>query len=134
MLLRVLDEVEFWKRQETEHTDVIRTFAPDLEAEFVEMLKQWKQAFADSEALAIRYIETLVRSGDHIPLAVSQVISSLVEHSLQQSQHFIDLLVRMETESQALKNPFFGVVLEHIRRESEYFIGVAQVVLYTNHA
>lgn len=34
-LLRVLDEVEFWKRQETEHTVVIREIAPDLEARYV---------------------------------------------------------------------------------------------------
>jgi hypothetical protein len=37
----------------------------------------------------------------------------------------------MKTESAAVsKNPTAKVVLNHIIRESEYFVGVAQVLLY----
>ena len=43
MPLRVLDEAEFWKRQESEHTVVIREAFDDLEASCVEALKKWEK-------------------------------------------------------------------------------------------
>ena len=54
--LRVLDEIEFWKRQETEHTIVIRQVATNLERDFVEKLKNWELAFSKTEGVAVRYI------------------------------------------------------------------------------
>lgn len=41
MPLRVLDEAEFWKMQESEHTVVIREALTNLENQYVEALKQW---------------------------------------------------------------------------------------------
>jgi len=40
MPLRVLDEAEFWKHQEEEHTVVIRELVKDLEQKYVEALKE----------------------------------------------------------------------------------------------
>lgn len=55
----------------------------------------------------------------------------LVKFALQESQQFILLLDQLGTESEALKhNPTAITVLNHIRRESEYFIGIAQALLY----
>ena len=42
MPLRVLDECEFWKLQEAEHTVVIRQAVPNLEERYVNDLKQWE--------------------------------------------------------------------------------------------
>lgn len=39
MPLRVLDEAEFWKHQEEEHTIVIRELVRNLEQKYVEALQ-----------------------------------------------------------------------------------------------
>jgi hypothetical protein len=131
MSLRILDEGEFWKLQEAEHTDVIQALVPNLEPQFVQALKSWEQAFSRTQATFVQYIETVVRSGQHLnPQFYTQVLQ-LVQFAMQQSQQFISLLNQLGTESQALKqNQIAIVVLNHIRRESEYFIGISQALLY----
>ncbi|WP_019119529.1 DUF2935 domain-containing protein [Brevibacillus massiliensis] len=130
MPLRILDEGEFWKLQESEHTDVIRALVPDLEQPFVEALKTWEQALAETQALFVRYIELVVRSGKHLSSAVYGQIMELVRFALKQSEQFVQLLNQLGKESKALSNnPTAITVLNHIRRESEYFIGIAQAVL-----
>jgi hypothetical protein len=131
MSLRILDEGEFWKLQEAEHTDVIQALVPNLEPQFVQALKSWEQAFSRTQATFVQYIETVVRSGQHLnPQFYTQVLQ-LVQFAMQQSQQFISLLNQLGTESHALKqNQTAIVVLNHIRRESEYFIGISQALLY----
>jgi hypothetical protein len=124
-----LDEVEFWKRQESEHTVVIRTLAPDLEQKFVHALTEWEVALSQMEALSLRYIETVGRAECRVPDDIQAHIRHLVHYALQQSEMFLHLLIQIKTESRAAKNPVFNTVLDHIRRESEYFIGVAQTIL-----
>jgi hypothetical protein len=131
MPLRVLDEAEFWKHQEAEHTVVIRELVPNLEPKFDDALQKWEQSFSQAEALVRRYIETIVRSGNKINHVLYQQIMGLVDYCLYQSQQFILFLNQMAQESKALSgNQTAIVVLNHIRRESEYFIGVAQTVIY----
>ena len=133
MPLRILDEGEFWKQQESEHTVVIRELVKDLESEYVEALKSWEQAFAQTEAVFGRYIETVVRSGRKIRSRVLKQIKELVTFSVHQSQQFILLLNHLGAESTALRdNPTAIVVLNHIRRESEYFIGISEALLSKN--
>lgn len=130
MPLRILDEGEFWKHQEAEHTDVIQALTPNLEPQFVEMLQQWGQALSRTQADFVRYIEAVIRSGHYIPPAMVQQIMQLVHFALQQSEQFVHFLDRLGTESAAIKsNKTALVVLNHIRRESEYFIGIAQALL-----
>jgi len=133
MPLRVLDEGEFWKLQESEHTVVIRELVPNLEAPFVDALQQWEQAFSQTQGLFVRYIETVVRSGLHVSEQILQQILELVQYALNQSEQFIQFLNQLAAESQPIKtNPTAITVLNHIRRESEYFIGIAQTVLSKN--
>jgi hypothetical protein len=40
MPLRILDEAEFWKHQEEEHTVVIRELVAGLESSYIEALKK----------------------------------------------------------------------------------------------
>jgi len=111
MPLRVLDEAEFWKMQESEHTVVIREVLPNLENQYVEALKQWEQAL----------------KGTH------QKVVSYVEYCLDESMKFIELCNQIKTHSSAAKNnPIAQTILDHIIRESEYFIGIARVILYGN--
>ncbi|QQE75629.1 DUF2935 domain-containing protein [Brevibacillus composti] len=130
MPLRVLDEGEFWKQQEMEHTVVLRELAPNLEAPFVEALRAWEQSFAQTQGLFVRYVEAVVRSGDRVNEDMLRQIRELVVFAMQQSEQFIQLLNQMGSTSAPFRNnPVAASVLNHIRRESEYFIGITKALL-----
>lgn len=132
MPLRILDEGEFWKHQEAEHTDVIIALVPDLEPQFVEALKAWGQELARTQAVFVRYIETAARSGSYTNPQFYAEVMQLVHFAAQQSHQFIALLNQLGTESTPIKNnPTAIVVLNHIRRESEYFIGITNALSMT---
>lgn len=129
-LLRMLDEIVFWKRQEEEHTVVIRSLTGDLEDEYVNALKDWEQAFAQSEGLATRYVEAIIRDNYYISHKLKQEIAQFIGFCLNQSKSFIQFLNEMSTESYAIRNnQTVIVVINHIRRESEYFIGITEAFL-----
>lgn len=130
MPLRILDEAEFWKHQEEEHTVVIRELVTGLEPEFVDALKKWEQALGETHQQVIRYIESVVRSGYQVSEQLQQQVMELVSYCLQQSEGFIQLCQQIKTHSAAVSsNHTAKVVLVHIIRESEYFIGIAQALL-----
>jgi hypothetical protein len=129
-ILRVLDESEFWKRQETEHTIVIHTIVPNLEVEFVRQLEEFEIAFRPMEGKAIQLMECVIRSKGRLGPELRQEIILFIEAALSQSHQFIKFLDTLLSQSMAVKaNPTAQVVINHIRRESEYFIGIAQVIL-----
>lgn len=131
MPLRVLDEAEFWKHQEEEHTVVIRELVVNLEQEYVEALKEWEKEFAKAHHQVIRYIETLNRSGGQVSQELYQDILQLTSFCLEQSEQFIQFCRTIMEESDPIRtNPTAKVVLNHIIVESEYFIGVGQTILY----
>ncbi|MCM3767146.1 DUF2935 domain-containing protein [Neobacillus niacini] len=133
MPLRILDEAEFWKHQEEEHTVVIRELVKGLEQEFVDALKKWEAALAETHQQVVRYIETVIRSGAQVTQELYQHVMQLVTFCLQQSDQFIQLCRQIKTESAAVSaNATAKVVLDHIIRESEYFTGIAQTLLYNN--
>lgn len=128
MPLRILDECEFWKLQEEEHTVVIRVALPDLEPEFVEALQQWEQALASTRQRVISYIESVIRS-PYVYEQLHREVMELVTFCLGESENFIALCRQIKRESAAAQAPIAQTVLDHIIRESEYFIGIARVVL-----
>lgn len=130
MPLRVLEEIRFWKMQEKEHTVVIRELVPQLEGQYTDKLKQWEAAFAQTEMQAQRWIETVIRSGGYATPAQWEQTRTLMQNAVAESKAFIQLLFYMLSESQAVKQvPTAPVVLMHIIRESEYFLGVMQAIL-----
>ncbi|PAB60084.1 DUF2935 domain-containing protein [Anaeromicrobium sediminis] len=127
---RVLDEMEFWKRQEAEHTVVIRKIVDNLEEEFVKQLENFEKSFYTIEGKAIKYNETLIRSKGKLSPMMYQEIIELINYAIHQSQQFIGLLEQILCRSKGLSNnPVVVTVINHIRRESEYFIGIAQTIL-----
>lgn len=131
MPLRVLDEAEFWKHQEEEHTVVIRELVGNLEQKYVSALKKWEMEFAKTHQRVVRYIETVNRSNGQISQSLYHDIMQLTSYCLKQSEQFINFCRTMMTESVPIStNPTAKVVLNHIIVESEYFIGVAQTILY----
>jgi hypothetical protein len=135
MPLRILDEAEFWKHQEEEHTVVIRELVAGLEPEFVDALQKWEEALGKTHKHVIRFIESVIRSGYHVSSQLYEQVMQLISYCLQESQSFIQLCEQIKTQSKAVsKNPTAKVVLDHIIRESEYFIGIAQTLLYNSQA
>lgn len=131
MPLRVLDEAEFWKHQEEEHTVVIRELVPDLETQYVQALARWEKDFAAAHQQVVRYIETVNRSKGQVSPRLYQDILQLISFCLTQSQQFINFCRSlMEDSAPISSNSTAKVVLNHIIVESEYFIGVAQTILY----
>lgn len=128
--LRILEEAEFWKRQEAEHTVVIREIVANLEEEYVEQLKECQQAFNTMENTIVQLIERLIRS--HCPInpeLVGQIVH-LIQTSVQQSQMFVSLLNTIIGESAAVRDNMTAlVVINHIIRESEYYMGIAEAYL-----
>ncbi|MBP1969090.1 hypothetical protein J2Z83_001193 [Virgibacillus natechei] len=131
MPLRVLDEAEFWKEQEEEHTVVIREIVSDLEPEYVKALEQWEKELAETRRRVFRYMETATRTKGDFSQALTQDLIQLVNHCLEQSQKYIAFCNMLIDESQPISsNPTAVVVMKHIIDESEYFIGIAQTILY----
>ncbi|MDD3840138.1 MAG: DUF2935 domain-containing protein [Clostridia bacterium] len=128
--VRILEESEFWKRQESEHTVVIREIVQGLEEEFVVGLKESQRIFSATEATIIQYIERLNRTNFLITPGIIQEIIHLIEIALRQSQTFVCFLGIIIKESSAVKNNLTAVVvINHIIRESEYYIGIAKAYL-----
>ncbi|WP_102027720.1 DUF2935 domain-containing protein [Salirhabdus sp. Marseille-P4669] len=131
MPLRVLDEAEFWKHQEEEHTVVIRELVTNLEDEYVKALKEWEKEFAKAHQRVIRYIETVNRTNGQVSPSLYQDVLQLTTFCLKQSEQFINFCRSLLEKSEPIKtNPTAKVVMNHIIVESEYFIGVAQTILY----
>jgi len=132
MPLRVLDECEFWKKQEEEHTVVIRELVSGLEPKFTELLKKWEKVFLQTYQQVVQLIETVIRSNGSISQSLYRDIMQLVAVCLQQSRKFIAFLNQLLEKSEPIRNnPTAVVVVKHIIRESEYFIGIAQTILYS---
>ena len=64
MPLRVLDEAEFWKEQEAEHTVVMRELLPDLEQQYVDALNRWEEVLETTHQHVRRFIESVNRSNN----------------------------------------------------------------------
>ena len=129
--LKLLDEAAFWKHQEKEHTVVIRQIAPNLEQEYVTALQQWEQEFAKTEGRIVRLREAVIREKGYANPETAMEIMELIKFCNEQSKKFIQLLDVIVKYSQAIKgNLIATTVIHHIVRESEYFIGITQAIIY----
>ncbi len=132
-ILRALEEAQFWKHQESEHTDVIMEVVPDLEDEYVTKLEEYKEIFNATHAQIVQYMEAAVNCHDTMSPEMTQDIFNIINLSIRQSQVFVDFLGMLLRDSDAVKNnPTAVVVINHIRRESEYFIGIVTAFLSTS--
>jgi acyl-CoA synthetase (AMP-forming)/AMP-acid ligase II len=130
MILRALDETEFWKLQEAEHTIVIREIVPDLEDEYVKQLENYEQIFSQARAAAVKYMEAALRSGLTAGSQLEQQIMQFLNICIRQSRDFIAFLNTISTQSEAVgDNPAATTVVDHIRRESEYYVEIITAVM-----
>ncbi|MFA8438061.1 DUF2935 domain-containing protein [Pueribacillus sp. YX66] len=130
MPLRILDEAEFWKLQEEEHTVVIREALNDLEKVYVEALKEWEKSLSNTHKTVVSYVESVVRSG-YVYVQLQRQVIQLITFCLEESEQFIELCRQIKDNSSAAKDkPIAQTILDHIIRESEYFIGIARLILF----
>jgi len=129
-ILRALDETEFWKMQESEHADLVPLVTPNLEAEYVAKLHQFRIEFSQMHAQSIKYIESVNRSKGMAGRELKMQMLQFINKCVGQSQSFVDFINSLLSSSQAVRtHPPSQEVIRHMIRESEYFIGIAQLIL-----
>lgn len=128
--VRILEEIRFWKQQESEHTDVIKAIVPGLEPYYVQLLNDWKKVFDETTHAANQLLKYALSSQEAAcdPKLIHQT-ERLLDTSFRQSQEFIRQLYYILECSEAAKSvPLANTVLLHIIRESEYFLGVLETL------
>ena len=129
-ILRALDEAEFWKRQEADHTDLIPIVTPNLEAPHVKALAQFGKEMSKLNEETMKYVESVVRSEGAVSPELKAQMLDLIALCVEQSQKFVDFMEGLLNNSQAVRaNPPSVAVIHHMIRESQYFIGIAQLIL-----
>lgn len=128
--VRILEEIRFWKQQETEHTDVIKAIVPGLEPNYVQLLDDWKIVFDETTNVANQLLQYAMSSPEAAcePQLIQQT-ERLLDTAFRQSQEFVKQLYYILDCSEAVKTvPLAKTVLLHIIRESEYFLGVLETL------
>ena len=129
-ILRALDEAEFWKRQEADHADLIPVVTPNLEAEYVQGLARFAAELNKLNEEAVRYVESANRAAGATGPELDAQILELITHCVEESQNFVDYMNEMLKNSRAVRaNASSVAVIHHMIRESEYFIGIATLIL-----
>ncbi|GGD87636.1 Fe-Mn family superoxide dismutase [Paenibacillus nasutitermitis] len=130
MPLRVLEEIQFWKTQEKEHTVVIREITPLLEPAYVQLLQAWEPVFARTETMAEKLLLKALEDPEAIPPDLVKATEELLKVSAVQSRKFVSQLTALLERSPAVAaSPFVRTVIRHIIRESDYFLCVLESLL-----
>ncbi len=129
--LRVLDEAQFWKRQEAEHTTVIEQILGNPDQGVLNTLQVFQREFTQTENKATQLVETVIRSKGKVDEVMIQHIMDFIRYAIQESEEFIRYLNNLFTDEQIVQTIVEQTVINHIIRESEYFIGIAQTILFT---
>ena len=131
MPVRILEEIVFGKTQEKEHTAVIVAIIPGLEEPYVKLLDKWAVVFGATESAARMLLESSLSSSPPDKEAGETSTEQLLHISCNQSHEFVRQLFAMMEGSAAVKAlPLAVTVLLHIIRESEYFLGVLESLIY----
>lgn len=128
--VRILEEIRFWKGQEKEHTDVIQAIVPELEANYVQLLHEWKRVFAETEDAANRLLQYGLSSKQAVtnPQFIQET-ERILQTSTNQSREFVKQLYYILDQSEPVQAaPLAKTVLLHIIRESEYFLAVLETL------
>ena len=129
-ILRALDEANFWKHQETEHAGLIPVVTPNLEAQYIQRLEQFGVQLGYLHAECTKFIASVTRSKGKVSPELKAQMLDLIKRCVQQSQTFTDFMTDMLQNSQAVRsNQNSQTVIRHMIRESQYFIGIDQLIL-----
>ncbi|MNO35978.1 Superoxide dismutase [Mn/Fe] [compost metagenome] len=130
--VRILEEIVFWKKQELEHTVVIKGVVPQLEPPYVKLLDEWAVVFEATGQAARQLLEA---SPGCSPAELAAGTEQLLQVACAQSREFIrQLYALMEGSASVKAQPLAGTVLLHMIRESEYFVAVLNVLTVPGNA
>lgn len=101
-IYRALDEAEFWKNQEAEHTTVIILTTPGLEQEYVDKLHQFELEFRRLHSELVLLIESVTRSKFALTRDLKAGMISLIKECIQSSQMFVIFLQELLQNSSAV--------------------------------
>jgi uncharacterized membrane protein len=109
----------------------MRELMHDLEREYVDALLRWGEVLETTHQQVERYVESVVRNDNELVPSLYQQVLELMSFCLQESVAFIQFCRQVKSESKAASsNSTAQVVMDHIIDESNYFIGIAQTILY----
>ncbi|MCL2617010.1 MAG: DUF2935 domain-containing protein [Defluviitaleaceae bacterium] len=129
-ILRALDEAEFWKHQEAEHAGLIPVVTPGLEADYTQKLEQFGVEMKHMNAEAVKYIQSIVRSRGAVSHQLKAQMLEFIKRCVDQSKSFSELMEDMLQNSVAVRSSQPSqTVIHHMIRESQYFIGIDQLIL-----
>ena len=129
-ILRALDEAEFWKHQEREHAGLIPAVTPNLEPQYVQRLEQFGIELGDMNAETVKYIASITRSKGMVGRELRLQMLNLIKRCVEQSKNFTEFMTEMLQQSHAVRsNQTSQTVIHHMIRESQYFIGIDQLIL-----
>ncbi|MNZ69024.1 Superoxide dismutase [Mn/Fe] [compost metagenome] len=132
MPVRVMEFIQHWKVQEREHAAVILQSAPDLNRQYVQLLQAWEPIFANTAHYASQWLNNRLAHPAR-PGQEEQVISSLIDTSLEQSRTYVEQLAELiNRTSPDNRTPSLKTVISHSIRESNYYIGIATAYRQTS--
>lgn len=122
MELRLLEEIWFWSVQGREHAGVLKELL-DAEEPFRHELSRFEERFGKLEGKAIQYVEGLSRYGYRSYRLQPNTIR-LARRAYEVNNAFVTFLGRFLNESKAAKSPVARTLVNHIKNETEYFMGI----------
>lgn len=122
MELRLLEEIWFWSVQGREHAGVLKELL-DVEERFKNELSRFEERFGKLEGKAIQYIEALSRYGYRSYWLQPHTIR-LACKAYALNDEFVRFLGRFLQESRAAQSPVARTLVNHIKNETEYFMGI----------
>jgi len=129
-ILRALDEAEFWKHQEAEHAGLIPLVTPNLEPQYVQRLEQFSVELSQMNAETVKYIQSVIRSKGMVSQELKIQMLNVIRQCVEQSKGFTELMTDMLQNSNAVRSSQPSqTVIRHMIRESQYFMGIAQLIM-----
>lgn len=121
--MQLVEDIRYWKRQELEQTQVIRSISPFLEPDYVQWLGEWEAVLTKMENSSDRLAEALMRSGDTRSPQLDEQVAELLRISLLQSEQYADQLQAMQSDSPAIQGDAVAQkVIVLLVRQSQYFL------------
>ncbi len=124
MPIRVMELIRHWKLQEKEHAAVIVQAAPELERQYVQLLKSWEPIFSQTAHYTNQWLDESLPFPSRLPSHVEQSVEALVDAALEQSLTYVDQLRQITERTAAVSSSITKTVISHSIRESNYYIGL----------
>ncbi|GGM42382.1 hypothetical protein GCM10011351_30520 [Paraliobacillus quinghaiensis] len=127
--VNIVFEGLFWTEQSIDHSKLLIEVTEGLEAEYKAGLKEWMEYFKQMNA-SFTNLGELISTSNPANHQVLENIHYTVQHIYTQMNHYIGFINVLGENSSAINNNKIATsLIEHIRRESEYYNGLNNAFL-----